>query len=41
MTTPHRLLPLPGPVWGSYPLRPDDTAAPPRHGPRWHNGLAP
>ena len=41
MTAPHRLLPLPGPVWGSYPLRPDDMAMPPRHGPRWHNGLAP
>ena len=35
-----RVLPLPGPVWGSYPLRPPGDTAPPRRQFRWRSGLA-
>lgn len=35
-----RVLPLPGPVWGSYPLRPPGDTAPHRRQLRWCSGLA-
>ena len=41
MTTPFldasRVLPVPGPVWGDYPLRPADDLAPPFERPRWRS----
>ena len=33
-------LPLPGPVWGRYPMRPADGAAPPWRRPGWRGRLA-
>ena len=35
-----RLLPLPGPMWGNYPMRPDDALAPARRRLRWTTPLA-
>ena len=35
-----RLLPCPGPVWGGYPLRPADDAAPPWRRPRLEGAAA-
>ena len=35
-----RLLPRPGPVWGGYPLRPADDAAPPWRRPRLEGAQA-
>ena len=34
------VLPVPGPVWGDYPMRADDDRAPPWRRPRWGSGLA-
>jgi preprotein translocase subunit SecA len=35
-----RVLPLPGPVWGPYPIRPADDLAPPWRAANWRGGLA-
>ena len=35
-----RMLPLPGPVWGPYPLRPAQDLAPPWRAANWFGGLA-
>ena len=35
-----RVLPVPGPVWGTYPLRPADDLAPPFERPRWRSDAA-
>lgn len=35
-----RVLPVPGALWGAYPVRPADDLAPPWRRPRWRGGLA-
>jgi len=38
--TLSQILPVPGPVWGSYPTRADDDRAPPWRAPQLHSALS-